>query len=120
MQAGYPVVDSRGRSARRQGSQGRLFGLRFSDGKCVDILETIAAAKVTLLNPIDEISAQILDGFIGAVKGDLSSRHGRVFGTAAVGQQNRSSKSPNPSSQAYPITNRFVLMRTWHRVIHPL
>ena len=49
--------------------------------------EAAAATKVTLLEPIDEISVLVPDDFVGAVMGDLSSRRGRVLGTETAGHE---------------------------------
>ena len=52
---------------------------------CIGLKEAAAATKVTLLEPIDEISVLIPDDLVGAVMGDLSGRRGRVLGTDTAG-----------------------------------
>jgi elongation factor G len=42
-------------------------------------------ASVMLLEPVDEMSILIPDGYVGAVMSDLSGRRGRVLGTEPVG-----------------------------------
>jgi len=39
---------------------------------------------VNLLEPVDEVSVLVPDGYVGAVMSDLSSRRGRVLGTEPV------------------------------------
>jgi elongation factor G len=41
-------------------------------------------AKVSLLEPVDEVSVLVPDDYVGAVMSDLSSRRGRVLGTEPV------------------------------------
>ena len=58
--------------------------------------EAAAATRVTLLEPIDEISVLVPDDFVGAVMGDLSSRRGRVLGTDTAGQERTVVKAEVP------------------------
>ena len=42
--------------------------------------EAAAATKVSLLEPIDEVSVMVPDDLVGAVMGDLSGRRGKGAG----------------------------------------
>ncbi len=61
--AGYPMVDVR---------------VTLFDGKAHSV------DGVLLLEPVDEMSVLVPDGYVGAVMSDLSSRRGRVLGTEPV------------------------------------
>ena len=83
--AGYPVVDIRvtllDGKAHSVDSSDFAFQMAGSHG----LKEAAAATKVSLLEPIDEISVLIPDDLVGAVMGDLSGRRGRVLGTDTAG-----------------------------------
>jgi elongation factor G len=58
--------------------------------------EAAGATRVTLLEPIDEISVLVPDNFVGAVMGDLSSRRGRVLGSDTAGHERTVVKAEVP------------------------
>jgi elongation factor G len=96
VQAGYPVVDIRvtlfdGKAHSVDSSD---FAFQMAGG--LALREAAAAAKVTLLEPIDEISVLVPDNFVGAVMGDLSSRRGRVLGTDTAGHERTAVKAEVP------------------------
>lgn len=49
--------------------------------------DAFMAAKPTLLEPIYNVTVRIPDDFMGAVMGDLSSRHGKILGMDADGRR---------------------------------
>ncbi|BBZ42571.1 elongation factor G-like protein EF-G2 [Mycobacterium conspicuum] len=94
--AGYPVVDIRvtlfdGKAHSVDSSD---FAFQMAGG--LALREAAAATKVTLLEPIDEISVLVPDDFVGAVMGDLSSRRGRVLGTDTAGHERTVVKAEVP------------------------
>ncbi len=96
VQAGYPVVDIRvtlfdGKAHSVDSSD---FAFQMAGG--LALREAAAATKVTLLEPIDEISVMVPDDFVGAVMGDLSSRRGRVLGTDTAGHERTVVKAEVP------------------------
>jgi elongation factor G len=94
--AGYPVVDIRvtlldGKAHNVDSSD---FAFQMAGG--LALKEAAAAAKVRLLEPIDEISVLIPDDLVGAVMSDLSGRRGRVLGTDTAGSDRTLVKSEVP------------------------
>jgi elongation factor G len=71
-----------------------------------------AAEKATpmLLEPVDEVSVLVPDGYVGAVMSDLSGRRGRVLGSSAVGVGRTVIKAEVPELEItrYPIDLRSV------------
>jgi elongation factor G len=94
--AGYPVVDIRvtlfdGKAHSVDSSD---FAFQMAGG--LALREAAAATKVTLLEPVDEVSVVIPDDFVGAVMSDLAGRRGRVLGTDRVGEDRTVVKAEIP------------------------
>jgi elongation factor G len=85
--AGYPVVDIRVTLFDGKAHSVDSSDFAFQAAGALALREAAAATKVTLLEPIDEISVLVPDDFVGAVMGDLSGRRGRVLGTEAAGNE---------------------------------
>jgi len=83
--AGYPVVDIRVTLLDGKAHSVDSSDFAFQMAGQLGLKEAAAATKVSLLEPIDEISVLIPDDLVGAVMGDLSGRRGRVLGTETAG-----------------------------------
>ena len=94
--AGYPVVDIRVTLLDGKAHSVDSSDFAFQMAGAHALKEAAAAAKVRLLEPIDEISVLIPDDLVGAVMSDLSGRRGRVLGTDTAGGDRTLVKSEVP------------------------
>jgi elongation factor G len=83
--AGYPMVDLRVRLVGGKAHSVDSSDAAFQMAGALALKEAAAAAGVSMLEPIDDVSVQVDDEYVGAIMGDLSSRRGRVTGTNSVG-----------------------------------
>ena len=94
--AGYPVVDIRVTLLDGKAHSVDSSDFAFQMAGAQALKEAAAAAKVRLLEPIDEISVLIPDHLVGAVMSDLSGRRGRLLGTDIAGNDRTLVKSEVP------------------------
>ncbi|MGA9491686.1 MAG: elongation factor G-like protein EF-G2 [Mycobacterium sp.] len=94
--AGYPVVDIRVTLLDGKAHSVDSSDFAFQMAGSLALREAAAAAKIKLLEPIDEIAVLIPDDLVGAVMGDLSGRRGRVLGTETAGNDRTLVKSEVP------------------------
>jgi elongation factor G len=94
--AGYPVVDIRVTLHDGKAHSVDSSDFAFQTAGALALREAAAATRVSLLEPVDEVSVVVPDDLVGAVMSDLSGRRGRLLGTDKVGSDRTLVKAEVP------------------------
>lgn len=100
----HPVVDIRVTLRDGKAHSVDSSDFAFQMAGALALRDAAAAARLSVLEPIDAVTVQIPDGLVGAVMGDLSARRSRVLGTDNVdgGRTEVRAEIPQTELTRYP------------------
>jgi elongation factor G len=94
--AGYPVVDIRVVLKDGKAHSVDSSDMAFQTAGALALREAAAAARTSLLEPVDQVDVLVPDDLVGTVMSDLSGRRGRVLGSEPVGDDRTVVKAEVP------------------------
>ena len=97
--AGYPVVDIRVTLRDGKAHSVDSSDMAFQTAGALALREAAGAARMTLLEPVDEIAVLVPDELVGTVMGDLSSRRGHVLGSEPAGDDRTLVRAEVPQTE---------------------
>lgn len=95
-ESGYPVVDIRVTLLDGKAHSVDSSDYAFQMAGGLALREAAAATRVSVLEPVDEVTVLVPDDLVGPVMSDLSSRRGRVLGTDKADDHRTSVKAEIP------------------------
>jgi elongation factor G len=108
--AGYPMTGVRVTLFDGKAHSVDSSDMAFQKAGRAALRDAAEKASPRLLEPVDEVSILVPDGYVGAVMSDLSGRRGRVLGTEPVGTGRTLIRAEVPELEItrYPIDLRSV------------
>ncbi len=97
--AGYPVVDNRVTLTDGNAHSVDSSDIAFQTAGALALREAADAARISLLEPVDEIAVMVPDDLVGTVMSDLSGRRGRVLGSEPVGDDRTLVRAEVPQTE---------------------
>ncbi|MGH3620350.1 MAG: elongation factor G-like protein EF-G2, partial [Sciscionella sp.] len=96
---GFPVVDVRVTLVDGKAHSVDSSDAAFQTAGSLALKDAAANGRVTVLEPLDEVTVIVPDSHLGAVLGDLSSRRGRVLGTEPEEDGHTAVRAEVPASE---------------------